>query len=80
MSAQPVPTLDDIPRSHLIDMLADAVWNSAGRECFEDRQGYSLDVAEETALRDVLYRDEPLYKTPKEAILAHWRRFYKDHV
>jgi hypothetical protein len=76
-NAQPT-SLDDIPRRHLVAMLTDAVWNSAGRECFKERQGYSLDVVEETSLRDVLYRDAPLYQTPQEAILAHWQRYYKD--
>lgn len=70
--------IDDIPRSHLIAILTSAVWSSSGRECYGDHQGYSYDVNEETSLRDVLYRDEPLYKTQEEALLAHWKRHYKD--
>jgi len=73
-------TLEDIPRSHLIAMLKDGAWCSAERECYGDRQGYSYDVNEQTSLRDVIYRDEPLYKTPEEAILAHWKRHYKDQI
>lgn len=65
-----------IPREHLLAMLKDAAWYSGGRAEYGDHQGYSYDVQEETSLRDVLYRDEPLYKTPEEAIEAHWRRHY----
>ena len=65
-----------IPREHLVEMLKCAVWYSGGRECYGEHQGYSFDVDEETSLRDVLYRDEPLYKTPEEAIVAHWQRHY----
>lgn len=70
-------TLNDIPREDLISMLKNAAWYSGGRECYEDHQGYSYDVNEETSLRDVIYRDEPLFKTPEEAIIAHWERHYK---
>ena len=70
--------LDEIPREHLIAMLKDAAWHSAGRQEYGEIQGYSYDVNEETSVRDVLYRDEPLYKTPEEAILAHWRRYYSN--
>lgn len=66
----------EIPREHLLAMLKDAAWYSGDRIEYGDRQGYSYDVNELTSLRDVLYRDEPLYKTPEEAIYAHWRRHY----
>jgi hypothetical protein len=71
--------LDEIPRGHLIQMLKSAAWYSGGLECYGDRQGYSYSVREETALRDVLYRDEPLYKTAEEAIVAHWQRHYANN-
>jgi hypothetical protein len=58
-------------------MLKDAAWHSGGRECYGDHQGYSYDVNEETSLRDILYRDEPLYKTAPQAIVAHWQRHYE---
>lgn len=35
---------------------------------------------EETSLRDVLYHDEPLYRTPEEVIEAHWRRHYSPNA
>lgn len=66
-------TLDDIPREDLIQMLEEAAWRGGTKE----HQGYSYDVKEETALRDVVYRGEPLFKTPEEAIIAHWERHYK---
>lgn len=68
--------LDAIPREDLIAMLKDAAWYSGGRSEYGEHQGWSYDVQEQTSLRDVLYRDEPLYKTPEEAILAHWKRHY----
>lgn len=68
--------LSEIPREHLIAMLKGAAWYSGGRECYGEHQGYSFDVQEETSLRDVIYRDEPLYKTPEEAIVAHWQRHH----
>ena len=70
------PEIDQIPREDLVDMLKQAAWYSCGRECYNDHHGYSYDVNEETSLRDVLYRDEPLYKTPEEALVAHWKRHY----
>jgi len=75
-----ISALTSIPRSDLIAMLEDAAWSSGGRGCYGEHQGYSYDVNEETSLRDILYRDEPLYKTPEEAILAHWKRHYKDQI
>lgn len=68
--------LDQIPRDDLIAMFKEAVWYSGGREQFGTNQGYSLDVPEETCYRDVLYRHEPLFKTPEEAIIAHWKRHF----
>ena len=65
-----------IPREDLIAMLKEQAWSSAGRPEFS-QQGHSLDVREETALRDVNYRDEPLFATPEIAILAHWKRHYE---
>jgi hypothetical protein len=67
--------LDAIPREHLIAMLKDAAWFTGGRKEF-GCDGYSLDVSEETCLRDVLYRDEKVYPTAEEAIHAHWIRHY----
>lgn len=72
--------LGEIPREHLISMLRDAAWYSGGRDCYGEHQGYSFDVNEETSLRDVIYRDEPLYKTPEEAIVAHWQRHYSPNA
>lgn len=69
-------TINDIPQEDLIDMLRGAVWHSGNREEFGTNQGCSLDVQEETCHRDVLYRNERLFQTPEEAILAHWRRHY----
>jgi hypothetical protein len=69
-------TCEAIPHADLLDMLKGAAWYSGGRECYGEHQGYSFDVDEETSLRDVLYRDETLYKTPEEAIVAHWHRHY----
>jgi hypothetical protein len=70
-------SLDDIPREDLIAMLKEAAWCSGGRPEYKDRQGYSYQVNEETSLRDVIYRDEPLYPTPEEALVAHWKRHYR---
>lgn len=70
-------TIDDIPREHLIAILKERVWFSANRPEFEGNEGYSLAVQEETALRDVMYRDEVLYPTPEEAIVAQWEKHYK---
>lgn len=58
-------------------MLKAAAWYSAGQACYGERQGYSYDVHPDTSIRDVVYRDEPLYKTPEEALEAHWRRHYR---
>lgn len=74
-----MPSIDDIPREHLIAMLRDAMWYSGGRECYGEHQGYSLAVTEGTSIRDVVYRDEPLHKTPEEAIVAYWTRHYEDN-
>lgn len=67
---------DDIPREHLLAMLLEAAWYSGGRDCYKGAQGYSYDVCEETSIRDVVYRDEPLFETPQEALIAHWQRHY----
>lgn len=69
-------SIDDIPREHLIKMLKEAAWSSADRSEFE-RQGFSLDVREETALRDVNYRHEPLCETREAAIIAQWQKHYQ---
>lgn len=75
----PKPCIDDIPRADLIAMLKDAAWCSGGRHEYGDAQGFSYDVDEQTSIRDVVYRDEVLYATPEEAMLAHWkRRFAKN--
>lgn len=66
-----------IPREHLISMLADAVWFSGNRDVYK-RQGYSLDVSEGASIRDVNYRNKPLYDTPLAAIVAHWKRHYQN--
>ncbi len=79
LSSSTGSTLDGIPRQHLIAMLKAAAWYSGGRESYGDRQGYSYDVQEETSLRDVIYRDESLYKTPEEAIVGHWLRHYSSN-
>lgn len=71
--------LDQIPREDLIAMLKERVWYSGNREEFKDKQGYSLYVNEETAIRDVVYRDWPLYATPEEAILEEWKRSKKKY-
>ena len=69
--------LDEIPREHLIEMLLEAAWYSGEREQFGSNQGFSYDVCEETCYRDVLYRDEKLYSTREQALIAHWKRQYK---
>jgi hypothetical protein len=66
-----------IPRADLIAMLKDAAWCTGGRPEYGDKQGCSYDVREESSFRDVVLRNEPLYPTPEEAIMAHWRRHYK---
>lgn len=68
--------LDQISREDLISMLKEAAWYTGGRQDYDGKQGYSYDVSEETSLRDVCYRNEPLFETPEEAIAAHWRRHY----
>jgi hypothetical protein len=68
-------SVHDIPREHLLAMLKDAVWSSGDRKEFE-RQGFSLSVTEDTALRDVNYRGVPLFDTQEEAILAHWEKYF----
>lgn len=71
-------TLDEIPKEDLIDMLKERAWYcSPTRPNMDGHHGYSLDVQEETCYRDVLYRDEPLFKTVEEAILEHWKRHYR---
>lgn len=69
--------LHDIPKDHLILMLKSSVWYSADRPEF-DRQGYSMEIDEETALRDINYRDVPLYPTAEEAIFAFWNKHFKN--
>lgn len=68
-------TIHDIPRQDLLAMLLETVWYSGNRREF-DRQGYSLDVQEETAIRDVNYRNAPLFPTAEEAVIDHWRRYF----
>lgn len=70
-------TISDIPREHLIEMLKEAAWYSDGRTEIQGLKGYSFDVNEETCIRDVVYRDEELYTTAEEALLAHWQRHYQ---
>lgn len=72
-----IKSVDDIPRKDLISMLRDSAWFTGGDSRFP-KQGYSYDVCEETSFRDVLYRDEPVYPTPEEAMVAHWNRHYSD--
>jgi hypothetical protein len=67
--------LSQIPRDDLIAMLKEAAWYTGCNDKFP-KQGYSFDVDEETAYRDVLYRHEPIYDTPEEAIVGHWRRHF----
>lgn len=67
--------LDQIPREDLLSMLKERVWYSGGRKEF-DRQGYSLDVNEETAIRDVNYRGASLFDTPEKAIYQSWLTYY----
>lgn len=71
-----IEEIDQIPRNDLIQMLKDSVWYSSDREQFGKVQGYSLDVCEGTCYRDVLYRNEPLFDTPEQAIIEHWKRHY----
>jgi hypothetical protein len=53
-----------------------AMYNELKEGCFYafakcyDRHGYSLDVNWETAIRDINYRDAPLYPTSDEAVDA----------
>jgi hypothetical protein len=70
------PTLDDIPREHLIEMLKDATWYSGGRD-FGGKSGYSYEVDEETCYRDVNYRGAELHPTVERAILSFWKKFYR---
>lgn len=66
-----------IPREDLIAMLKESVWSTAGaKDAYGGKSGFSLDVQENTAVRDIMYRDEPLYRTQSEAIVAHWDRHY----
>jgi hypothetical protein len=50
-------------------LLMERMFWTAGRKEF-DRQGWSHRVEEETAIRDVNYRDFKLYKTSHEAVRA----------
>lgn len=65
---------DDIPKDGLIAMLKEACWQNHDRNKYEGRTGYSLEVREETAYRDILYRGAKLYPTAEEAIVAEWLR------
>ncbi len=51
------------------EALRDRCFCTAGRKEF-DRHGYSLLVDEETAIRDINYRDACLYATADEAVDA----------
>lgn len=68
--------LDQIPRADLIAMLLDRAWFSGDRSEFGERQGFSFEVEEETAIRDVVYRNRELYPTTEEALLACWKKHY----
>ena len=45
-------------------------------ECY-DRHGYSVDIDPNTAIRDINYRDAPLYPTSEEAVDAAIRERLK---
>lgn len=70
--------LDQIPREDLLTMLLERAFNTNDDVMFEERQGYSFDVSSETAYRDILYRDAPLFATRQEALLEHWKSHYKN--
>lgn len=71
-------TLRAIPHADLVNMLRSHCWYSGGRPEFEN-QGYSFEVQEETALRDVNYRAAKLHATVDEALVAYWERHHHDH-
>jgi len=51
----------------LRELLAEMMFCTANRKEF-DRHGYSCLVREESAIRDINYRNAPLFETPEEAI------------
>jgi len=56
------------------ETLRERCFHTAGRKEF-DRQGYSMTVDEETAIRDINYRDAVLHATADEAIDAALREY-----
>jgi len=68
--------ISDIPRGDLESIIVSMAWYDGDRKEFDGKHGFSFDVCEETAIRDVVYRNEPLYGTPEEALIAHWERHY----
>lgn len=69
--------LDQIPREHLIEMLKESMFYSHGGPELDGKEGFSLDVEHETAIRDVVYRKAPLFPTAEEAIVHHWERTFR---
>lgn len=69
--------LDDIPRKKLEQMLIDSVpYYSPDRHL--KNSGYSLDVDPDCYIRDIEYREYPLFETAEEAILDTYNTHYKN--
>ena len=66
---QPQEPVEAIREEVVRSLLLDRMFSTAGRDVF-DRQGYSLMIDEDTAIRDINYRDAVLYDTPEEALKA----------
>lgn len=67
--------IDDIPTSDLLSILKERAWGTAGRPEFK-RQGYSYELTDDTAIRDINYRNAPLYPTREKALFAYWEKFH----
>lgn len=50
-----------------LEIMRERCFNTAGREEF-DRQGYSLFITEFTAIRDINYREAPIFPTADRAV------------
>lgn len=68
--------LDDIPRNILEEMFKETV-PFYGNDGVIKNCGYSLEVDPDCAIRDIEYREYPLFETPEEAILDCYKTHYK---
>lgn len=66
-----VMTTEEILRECLLER---CFWTGDSKQF--DRQGYTFETDDNTAIRDINYRDCPLYPTREEALEGHIKLHY----